>query len=85
MVGISGGCTEDLPAGDRASTVVRNAPEVYGHVTISIMVGKKKTIYVTGRDADLWDRAATYARDNRLSMSALLLMALERFLADETG
>jgi hypothetical protein len=42
-----------------------------------------KTIYVRADDAALWERAEAYAAARRLSMSALIMTALEQFLADE--
>jgi hypothetical protein len=40
----------------------------------------KKTIYVRVEDQDLWQRAEAYAKAGRLSMSALIMTALEKYL-----
>jgi hypothetical protein len=42
-----------------------------------------KTVYVREDDAALWDRAERFAKARRLSMSALIMTALEQYLADE--
>jgi hypothetical protein len=41
----------------------------------------RKSIYVREEDARLWARAESYARARRLTMSALIMSALEEFLA----
>jgi hypothetical protein len=46
-------------------------------------VGAAKTIYVRQADVAIWARAEEFARMRRLSMSALVMTALEQFLADE--
>lgn len=46
------------------------------------MVGKAKAVYVREQDLELWERAERYADSRRLTMSALVLTALERYLAD---
>lgn len=46
------------------------------------MAGRARTIYVREEDVALWERAEQYARAHRLTMSALILTALERYLAD---
>jgi hypothetical protein len=43
---------------------------------------RRKTIYVRESDDGLWRRAVTYARAHRITMSALIMTALERYLAD---
>ena len=45
-------------------------------------MGVAKAVYVRDADTELWARAEAYARSQRLTMSALVLTALERFLAD---
>jgi hypothetical protein len=45
------------------------------------MVGRQVSVYVRDEDADLWAQAEQYARMRRLSMSALVLTALEQYLA----
>jgi hypothetical protein len=45
----------------------------------------RKTIYVRVEDQDLWDRAEQYANARRLTMSALIMTALEKFLDDHGG
>lgn len=46
-------------------------------------MGKAKAVYVRDDDAELWERAEAFARERRLNMSALVLLALERYLSDE--
>ena len=48
------------------------------------MVGKAKAVYVREQDVELWERAERYARSHRLTMSALVLTALEQYLAELT-
>lgn len=48
------------------------------------MVGKAKAVYVREQDVELWERAERYADSQRLTMSALVLTALERYLAEVT-
>lgn len=43
----------------------------------------KHTIYVSQRDAELWQRAEAYAHAHRMPLSQLVMAALERYLADE--
>ena len=45
-------------------------------------MGVAKAVYVRDADTELWARAEAYARSHRLTMSALVLTALERLLAD---
>jgi hypothetical protein len=42
----------------------------------------KKTIYVAERERELWERAERFAADRRLPMSALVMAALEAYLAE---
>lgn len=42
-----------------------------------------KTLYVRDADLDLWSRAEEFARRRRLSMSALVLLAIEKLLDEE--
>ena len=42
-----------------------------------------RTIYVRADDLELWDRAAALAKRRRLTMSALIMTALEAYLAAE--
>lgn len=46
-------------------------------------MGIQKGIYVKDDDIDLWERAEAYARARRITMSALIMNALERYLEDE--
>lgn len=46
-------------------------------------MGMHKSLYVREDDAELWERAEAYAKARRLPMSALVMTALERYLADE--
>ena len=43
-------------------------------------MGTQKGIYVRDADADLWARAESYARARRVTMSALIMNALEAYL-----
>jgi hypothetical protein len=48
------------------------------------MAGKQKAVYVQdGPDAELWDRAVEYARERRMSISGLVLLALQEKLERE--
>ena len=40
-------------------------------------------MYVRDEDLAVWERAESYAKVRRLPMSALVMTALERYLADE--
>jgi hypothetical protein len=42
-----------------------------------------KTIYVRQDDMRVWQRAGAYAKERRLSMSALIMTALEAYLEAE--
>jgi len=44
------------------------------------MAGGQVSVYVRGEDRKLWERAEQYARKRRLSMSALVMTALEEHL-----
>jgi hypothetical protein len=44
-----------------------------------------KTIYVRQDDMRVWQRAEAYAKERRLSMSALIMTALEAYLEAEEG
>ena len=48
-------------------------------------MGKQVSVYIRDEDAELWARAEAYAKARRLPMSALVMTALERFLADADG
>lgn len=50
-------------------------------------MGMQKGIYVKDADLGLWDRAVAYAESQRITMSALIMNALERYLAEveQTG
>lgn len=43
-------------------------------------MGFARNIWVRDRDAQLWERAEAYAEARRLTMSALLMTALEQYL-----
>lgn len=45
----------------------------------------QRSIYVRAEDEDLWERALAYAKARRIPMSALIMSALEAYLADEEG
>jgi hypothetical protein len=46
-------------------------------------MGMAKAVYVRDEDIELWARAERYAKARRLTMSALVLTALEAYLAAE--
>lgn len=48
-----------------------------------VFMGMAKAVYVRDDDVDLWARAERYAKVRRLTMSALVLTALERYLEDQ--
>ena len=45
-------------------------------------MGVAKAVYVRDADRDLWQRAEDYARARRLTMSALVMTAIERYMAE---
>jgi hypothetical protein len=45
----------------------------------------RKTIYIRDDDAALWGRAEAFARSRRLSISALVLLAIEHYLNTQAG
>jgi hypothetical protein len=45
-------------------------------------MGKATTVYVRDSDLSLWQRAERYAREHRMPMSGLIMLAIERYLAD---
>jgi hypothetical protein len=53
------------------------------YIVDSVVMGMHKAVYVRDEDVDLWERAERYAKARRLPMSALVMTALERFLAAE--
>lgn len=46
-------------------------------------MGKAAAVYVRDSDLPLWERAERYARQRRMPVSGLVMLALERYLADE--
>lgn len=46
-------------------------------------MGKQVSVYVRNEDLAVWDRAERYAKARRLSMSALIMTALEKYLDAE--
>jgi hypothetical protein len=48
-------------------------------------MGIAKAVYVRDEETELWERAERYAKARRLTMSALVLTALEAYLADDDG
>lgn len=45
-------------------------------------MGRAAAIYVREADLPLWERAERYARERRMPVSGLVMLALERFLAE---
>lgn len=43
-------------------------------------MGKQVSVYVRTDDEPLWERAEAYARGRRLTMSALIMNALQAYL-----
>jgi len=50
---------------------------------VSEKVGMNKSIYVRAADLVLWRRAEAYARERRMTVSGLVMAALERYLDAE--
>jgi hypothetical protein len=48
-----------------------------------ICMGYAKAVYIRDEEVELWERAEKYAKARRLTMSALILTALEQYLNDE--
>lgn len=44
--------------------------------------GKQVSVYIRAEDMPVWQRAERHAKARRLTMSALVLTALEHYLAD---
>lgn len=44
--------------------------------------GSQTTLYVRAEDQALWRRAQAYARAHRMPVAGLVMLALERYLAD---
>lgn len=47
-----------------------------------VMVGYAKAVYVREQDTALWERAEAYAAKRRMTVSAVVLSALEAYLND---
>jgi hypothetical protein len=45
--------------------------------------GIQRSVYIRAEDVPVWQRAQDYARQRRLTMSALIITALERYLQDQ--
>lgn len=43
-------------------------------------MARHRAVYVRDEDESLWQRAVAYAKRNRMTISGLILLALERFL-----
>jgi hypothetical protein len=50
---------------------------------MSDSVGRQVSIYVRADDLELWRRAEAYARERRMPVSGLVMLALERYLNAE--
>lgn len=50
---------------------------------IVIVMGRATAIYIREDDQELWERVVAYARTRRMPVSGLVMLALERFLAEE--
>ncbi|WP_158299890.1 hypothetical protein [Glycomyces paridis] len=46
-------------------------------------MGKQVSIYIRADDLELWRRAEAYARERRMPTSGLVMLALERYLAEQ--
>jgi len=46
-------------------------------------VGKQVSIYVRSQDLELWRRVEQHAGERRMSTSAVVMTALERYLSDQ--
>ena len=49
---------------------------------MSMPTGREVSLYVRAADLELWQRAVDYAAAHRMPVSGLVLVALERYLAD---
>ena len=52
------------------------------NVTDALSMGKQVSVYVRDEDVELWERAERFAKARRLPMSALVMTALESYLAE---
>ena len=43
----------------------------------------QKAVYVRAEELELWRRAEVYARERRMTVSGLVMAALERYLSTE--
>jgi hypothetical protein len=50
---------------------------------MAVCVGMAKAVYVKDAELELWQRAEAYAQERRLSMSALIMTALEQLLDED--
>lgn len=50
---------------------------------VSDQVGKQVSVYIRAEDLPVWARAERYARERRMPMSGLVVLAVERYLAAE--
>ncbi len=48
-------------------------------------MGMNRNIYVREADRELWERAENYAKARRLTMSALIMNALDEYLRNESS
>jgi len=46
-------------------------------------VGKQVSVYVRAADLPLWERAERYARQHRMPVSGLIMVALEAYLSEQ--
>lgn len=51
---------------------------IYG---VSDQVGRQVSVYIRAGDLPLWERAERYAREHRVPMSGVVMLALTEYLA----
>lgn len=48
-------------------------------------MGQAKNIWISDRDKDLWAWVERYAHERRMSVSAVIMTALEQFRGEQDG
>jgi hypothetical protein len=46
-------------------------------------MGKQVSVYIREEDLALWERVERFARERRMPVSGLVMLALEAYLADQ--
>ena len=50
---------------------------------VTDQVGRQVSVYIRAEDLAVWARAERYAREHRMPMSGLVMLAVERYLAEQ--